>query len=526
MQPLTRSQQFWLAVFLTVWCFVGLTGRDAWRQDEAQALVPLLDWLNSGALLPAASPFPLHTLLAGLTAWLGQPWLDMQDGARLASGVFTLAGLAFTGLAARALYGPGYGAASALALLGCFGLMLRAHAMVPETALLAGYALLVYGIGLARSRPAAGAGAMAAAAFMLALCRGLPDLLAALLIIFLPMLGRAWRERAYLTAVRRALAGLGWLLAIWLGLLALQGGGALAAWWQQFADQLLPDRSPASLLNNLSWFAWPVWPLALWTLWNEHRRLARVPLLHPVLGAAAATLLLALWPSYSSGSGLLPVLVPLALLAAYGIADLKRGAAQGFYWFGVLCFLFFAVAFWVYFAAIEWGWPARLAARMARMVPDFPAGQTAGATVLVAGLATLLWLIVIPLFPRAKARPILVWATGMALTWLLLGLLFKPWAEAGWGYREQIRAMAAHLPAGACLRADVDPGMAVMLRVHLPDRYRAEGECAWWLVARERDEADAGAWPAEPVWTGFRPRDRNRRYVLLQLGAAPVVAPR
>src|SRR5512134_1379929 len=131
MQSLTRTQQVWLAVFLTAWCFIGLTGRDAWKPEEALALAPLLDWLALGGL-PAASPFPLHTLLSGLTAWLTQPWLDIQDGARLASGLLTLAALGLTGLAARTLYGPGYNATAMLALLGCFGLMLRAHALLPE----------------------------------------------------------------------------------------------------------------------------------------------------------------------------------------------------------------------------------------------------------------------------------------------------------------------------------------------------------------------------------------------------------
>jgi hypothetical protein len=516
MQPLTKSQQFWLAVFLAAWCFLGLTGRDAWKQEEALALAPLLDWLAGGALVPTASPLPIHTLMAGLTAWLSQPWLDLQDGARLASGLFTLAGLAFTGLAARTLYGPGYGAAAALALLGCFGLMLRAHALLPESALLAGYALLLYGVALARTRASAGAAAIALAAALLALARGLPDLVAALLIVGLPMWSRDWRERSYRLAVRRGLAGLAWLLAAWLGLLLVQSGDALAQWWDQFLAQALPNRSPISLLNNLSWFAWPVWPLALGTLWHEHRRLARMPALHPALAATLVTLLLGLWPSPSPGSGFLPALVPLALLAAHGIADLKRGAAQGFYWFGVVCFLFFALAFWVYFAAIEWGLPYKLASHMDHLVPGFPRGQTAPAIVLAAAAATLVWLVAIPMFPRAKARPILVWATGMALTWLLLVLLFRPWAEAGWGYRPLIRNLAAHLPADACLRADVDPAMTVMLRLRLAGRYRAEGECAWWLVAGERQNFAAETWPVDTVWTGFRPRDRSRYYALIK----------
>jgi hypothetical protein len=465
--------------------------------------------------LPIESATPLHTLIAGLTAWLARPWLDIQDGARLASGVFTLAALAFTGLAARTLYGPGYAAAAALALMGAFGLMLQVHALLPETTLLAGYAMLMYGVALARTQVRAGAGVLAGALLLLTLSRGLPDLVAAILIMTLPMwLSRTWREQTYRRAIVRALALLAVGFAVWLALLAQQGG--VAVWWSHFLGSNTPERSPLWLLDTLAWFAWPIWPLALWTLWHEHRRLLRVPELHPALVASVVTLIIGLWPAQSSGGALLPILAPLALLAAHGVANLKRGAAQAFYWFGVLCFLFFAFAFWFYFIAAEWGWPARTAAQMAKLAPAYSGGQTDVYLMALAAAGTLLWLVAIPLFPRAKARSILVWATGMALTWLLLILLFRPWAEAGWGYRTQIEAMSRHLPASACLRADVDPAMTTMLRVHLPDRYRAHGDCEWWLVSGERKRLAADYALTSPAWTGFRPRDSSRHYALIQ----------
>jgi hypothetical protein len=370
-------------------------------------------------------------------------------------------------------------------------------------------------MALARTRAGPGAATIAAAGFMLTLSRGLPDLVAVLAIVVLPMLSRDWRERTYRRAVLRGLAGLAVLLAIWLGLLLIQGNDAPAQWWRQFLASALPNRSPSSLLNILSWFAWPVWPLALWTLWHEHRRLGRESVLHPLLAALAVTLLLGLWPAHSSGGGALPLLAPLALLATHGVASLKRGAAQGFYWFGVFCFLFFVLAFWVYFSAIEWGWPARVATHMNRLTPNYPGGRTDTVLLLVAAAATLVWLVGIPMFPRAKARPVLVWATGMALTWLLLIALFRPWAEAGWAYRPLIREMATRLPPDACLRADVDPAMTAMLRLHLAGRYRQTGTCAYWLLSGPREDFAAKEWPVSTLWTGFRQRDRSRYYALI-----------
>jgi len=502
----SRIEKFWLFVFLAVWCFFGLTGRDAWKPEEALSLAPILDWLDHGGLA-ATSPAPFHTLLSGLFAWITQPWLDPQDGARLASGALTMGALIFTAYAALALFGPGFGAAAALALLGCFGLMLRAHALLPETALLMGYAWLLYGIARARENPRRGAIAIALSGLVLALSRGLPDLVATVLIVLLPLLSRDWRDRSYRRAVRNGLSGLAGLLLLWLAALGVSGDHALHGWWTQFTSRLTPDHSPTGLLNLLSWFAWPVWPLALWTVWHEHRRLGRATELHPVLGALIVTFLLGLWPSHSGGSAL-PVLVPLALLASHGVASLKRGSAQGFYWFGVLCFLFFAFAFWVYFAALEWGAPYQIARHLKQMTPLYQPGSLHSGQIVAAVVVTLLWLAVIPLFPRAKARPVLVWATGMAMTWFLLILLFRPWAEAGWGYRPLIEDMSKHLPADACLRADVDPAMATMLRLRLGKRFHTEGQCGFWLTLHPAADLSA------PIWEGSRPRDSGKHYRL------------
>jgi 4-amino-4-deoxy-L-arabinose transferase-like glycosyltransferase len=505
----SRAEKFWLFVFLAVWCFFGLTGRDAWKAEEAQALTPILDWLSHGGL-PYASPFPFHTLISGLFALLSQPWLDAQDGARLASGALTLSALLLTGLAAKRLFGPGYGAAAALALMGSFGLMLRAHALLPETTLLLGYAWLMHGVSLARQDTLKGAAAIALAGLVLSLSRGLPDLLATVLIVLLPLLSRDWRHADYRRAALSGLTGLAGLLMVWLAALSASGDHAVAAWWAQFTARLAPDQSPIALFNLLSWFAWPVWPLALWTLWHEHRRLAREPALHPVLAALVVTLAIGLWPTHSGGNAL-PALVPLALLAGHGVDTLKRGGAQGFYWFGVLCFMFFTMAFWVYFAALEWGWPQQIATHLKNMTPLSRVGNPGSGALLAAVAATLLWLVAIPLFPRAKVRPVLVWATGMALTWFLLILLFRPWAEAGWGYRPLIDDMARYLPANACLNAEVDPAMKAMLRLHLGARYRPDGECRYLLITRRAPpEEDV----MREVWDGFRPRDRGRHYRL------------
>jgi hypothetical protein len=522
MNPTQPGKVFWLVVLAACWAFFGLTGRSAWQAEEALALGDVLDQLQTGRSL-WATPAPLYTLVASLLARWAPFGLDIQDSARLASGVFILIALAAIALAARGLLGRGYGAAAALALMGGFGLLLRAHALIPETALLAVWALLLWGVGWAHARPRAGGIIMGLGLAALTLgLRGLPDLVAGLAVMLLPLAFSAWRERAYRQALVLALGlGSGLILA---GLALMAALGLLADWWLLHGvGGLVPSLSVSRLFSELAWFAWPLWPLAVAALWHDHRRLGRSRALHLPLVALAVLTLTALLPAWSRLGGLLPLLLPLALLAAQALAHLRRGAAQAFYWFGVLCLLFFTLAFWVYFAAIEWGAPSRLATHVARLTPLYEPGSVASGAIWLAAGATLVWLVAIPLFPRAQNRPVLVWSTGMLLLWVLLATLFRPWAEAGWGYRPLVDEVARRVPPGACLETKVDPAMAVMVRYHLADRppsSTADG-CAWRLSVELRRKGQAQAAPAPAtyrvVWEGARPRYKNQVYRLEQL---------
>ena len=499
----------WLVLFALIWALYGLAGRDAWQADEVHALGAVLDWLEGGNLPPQA---PLYTWVAGLSARLLAGVYSLQEGARWASGLFALIGVLFTGLAARSLYGAGYGAMATLLLMGAFGLVLRVHALLPETALLAGYALLLYGLAESRRGPDR-AWAVFAGALVLFLTRGLVDLIAVVLCATLPLALPGFASRGY----RLALIKAGILLAVavvaWVAYLA--GSGLLMDWWTGQVERLAAFRGFTRRFDTLLWFAWPAWPLALAAIWHEHRRLGRENPLHLPLIATAAGLLAGVFPAYSRDGVAMPALVPLTLLATFGIATLRRGAAQAFYWFGVTCFVFFTLAFWLHYAALEWGIPQRLAAHLARLTPGY-APQVAAADVALAVAATLAWLVAVPLFPRAQVRPALVWATGITLSWVLLMALLKPWAELSWGYRPIAAAVETRLPAAACLEIEAVGAAHIMMRYHLAQRLPPAGHrCAWRLEVGGRDAQTRSG--AELIWEGRRPREKREVYRLYRL---------
>lgn len=509
MHPTPLSKVFWLVLLVLFWAGMGLTGRDAWKDEEALAFGQVWHWLQHGRL-PLDSP--LYVVVSGAMAWLSEAWLDWQDGARLASGLFTLATLLFTTLTARRLFGPGYGAAAVLLLMGAFGLMLRAHALLPETALMAMYALLL--LGLAKARAGAGSGTWLTGLALagLVLARGVGDGLLGLVLALGLLLMPGHVERGYRHALPRSILLAAFLLAGWLAVLTLSG--QLATWWSYQLAGLLPTPRTGYLLSMLVWFAWPAWPLAAWTVWHEHRKLGRAHDLHLPLLATLALFLAAHLPALSRDGAALPMLLPLSLLAAHGMATVKRGAAQAFYWFGVTCFLFFAIAFWVYFAALEWQWPPGLARHMARLVPGY-ISATSAFNLGLAGGVTLLWLLAVPLFPRAKLRPALVWASGMALTWTLLICLYRPWIEAGWSYRPVVEGARSRMPGNACVTLEVEPAARIVFSYHLGPRVGGEvQECEWRLVQGSGDTLERPGY--QQVWRASRPRGKGQVFWLLR----------
>jgi hypothetical protein len=512
MNPTPPAKLFWLFLLLIFWAFYGLMGRDAWKAEEALALAPILDWIE-GIASVWSTPAPIYTLTAGATIKLNLAGGDIQDGARLASGLFTCIALLFTGLSARVLFGPGFGPAATIVLVGGFGLMLRAHALLPETALLAAWSILLYGVIAARNLGLSSILAIGIGLSLLTLgLRGLPDLVSGLLIVLLPLFSPAWRSRQYRQSITYGLMLAAGLISITV--LYLWASHNLSDWLQWHGiSRLAPLRTPASAFSELPWFAWPLWPLALGAIWHAHRRLVRTAELHLPLVAVAVLTASALIPAWSRDGALLPLLLPLALLAAYGVDNLRRGAAQAFYWFGVLLFAFIALAFWLYFAAIEWGYPTKLALHLARLTPSYRPGSVTTVSYVIAASATLLWIIATPLFPRAKNRPILIWATGMILVWVLIAALFRPWIEAGWAYRPLIADMSRHLPAGACLNTQVDPAMKTMLRLHR--KSPEQNACPWTLklITQKTGKAKTPS-TNTVVWEGYRPRYKAQIYRL------------
>ncbi len=523
-----------LALIALAFVLPGLAGHDPWKTFDAITIEITHQMQLSGDwLVPrvAGQPWledpPLYPWVAlAFAKALG--WaVQFHEAVRLASGVFLLAALGLLYLAARQWAEDGERRAAAacavLLLIGSVGLMVHAHEAVDDLASLAASCGAFAALPLAARRPLAAGAAFGAALGAAFLATGfvVPLALAAA-VLAAHLACDEWRTRrgalfvAAAALVALALAA-SWPLALWLRSPALLG-----EWWAHTA------RLRGSFAHNLryyvvlaSWFAWPSWPLAAWAVWTRRLRW-REPRLFVPLAAALASLAGISLAGPDQDVNAIALLAPLALLAAPGIARLRRGAAAALDWFGVMTFGVFAGLVWLGYVAMIAGVPPRIAHNFAKLAPGFSA-QFHPLSFAVALAATLGWLYLVLFTAPSATRGVTRWAAGVALLWAAFATLWLPYADYLSSYRPVALQIKSLLPPGAtCIARDkLGPAQRAALSYHAG------------IVTRERDplrpcpllltqgssaqEADAPG----PGWTKLadvgRPGDRDERIRLYQL---------
>jgi 4-amino-4-deoxy-L-arabinose transferase-like glycosyltransferase len=524
-----------VALLCAAWILPGLFGRDPWKPDEAHTFGVVYELLRGGSwVVPALAgePFledpPLYYLTAAAFAKLFSFALPLHDAARLATGAWMAVIFAFIALAGRELYGLRYGAISALLMLGCFGFVVRGHQLITDAALLGGFALAYYGFALALRRPALAGFWIGTGTGIGFLADGvLAPAVLTLTALLLPALGRDWRSRGYCAALAVAGAAAAPWLVIWPLLLYQQSPELFRWWWwtenlwYYFGRQSPGRTGILYYVGILPWYAFPAWLLALWTLWRVRGGgLARPAVVLPVTGFVVTLVVLSA-SSEARELYALPLLPPLALLAAGAPETLRRGAANAWYWFSAMTFTLFLVVFWFYWSGLELGVPARLHEHLHRIRP----GYTPGFRWLpfAVGVAySVFWLAALASFRRSTVRPIIVWGAGITTMWALMATLFIGWADNAKSYRSVFVSMQRALPERYDCMSSRDLGESQRASLHyfagiisyreeVPARRRA---CELLLVqGRPQEETLMGA-PWQKIWEGGRPRDRDERYRL------------
>ena len=521
-----------LALVALAFILPGLAGHDLWKSHDAIGLGLVHEMARSGDLVVPR--------LAGV-AWLNDPplyhWVALAFGAaldslmefhaaaRLASGAFLLAAFWLIYRAAGRWADRTAAVAAMLLLLGSVGLMVHAHEAVPELATLAALCGALAALPRAATHPLSAGLAFGAA--LGAACLSSHWVSGASLFAAVAaghFVCPQWRTRSGVLFIAAAALVAGVLAALWPFALGSRSAELFAAWWSAV---MLPQ---GQFLANLryfigagSWFAWPAWPLALWTLWSLRRRWREPRIFVPALAVLLMVPALALW-GFRQSVSLIPVLAPLALLAALGVHTLRRGAAAALDWFGLLTFAFFTALVWLGWFAMMTGLPPRVANNFARAAPGFvPEFQVL--PFLVALGLLLAWIYLMFFTAYSTTRSVARWAAGVVLLWGTFATLWMPWADYQKSYRSVALQLRSKLPlnAGCLAQRGLGVPQAAALDYHAdirpqPFDIARPQACPLLLVQghprHEFDGPDGG-------WTKLadvgRPGDRSERYRLYRL---------
>jgi len=505
-----------LALLLAIYLLVGTTGHLPWRGDDLTYLGPIHSILTRGTwLMPeiAGEAFhdypPLYYWVGAILAKLLGGLLPIHDAARLASSVFTAAFLYWTALAARRLYGEEAFAPAILLGVGSLGLVVHAHETQPMLAELAGMAICFAGLGNFPRSPVRGgieAGIGSGLAF---LAGGLPGALLTLPVLPLaPLLCPSCRNRQAFFGIGLGLAAAALIAGTWIATLFLLAPAELAPWWQAEVDALLAgDFMIADLgkfLQLLGWFAWPLWPIAAWAVWRNLHALTTPPLALPLIASLIAVLLVGATGNLRPAN-ILPILPPLALLAAYGVTSLRRGAANAFDWFGIMAFAFFALLVWLGWSALNFGWPPGLARQVAKIAPDFPRGSLLWGA-LIGGFLSLAMVTLPMLTRRTPMRGASNWALGMTLLWCIAVTLWQPWFAHTKNYQPvaaELHFALSNHPANCIARKGLGDTQRAALDYFADIRtqpYQKAGECKLLLTYATGSKLQKVRGEGELVW--------------------------
>ena len=537
--PLARIP---LLILVAIWLLPGLVGHDPWKNDDAIGIGIAHQFATHGDwLLPRlagehyAEDGPLFYWIAAAFARLLGGLIAQHDAVRLAGGACIALTLAFLRLAGRAFHDKAgndsdsrrdnsyrRGDSVMLLFMGCTGLLVHAHEAISDTALLAGLACAYYGAALVERRPYAAGIALGCGLGAAFLATGpihiLPFVVA---LLATPLFVPDWRSRnAGLALACAALILTPWLVS-WPALLYARSPELFAAWLNHNGLAALARApnlaSAAPALGTLAWFAWPAWPIALWALWLYRRKPSSAAVVLPLI-ALIAGLGLVLLARAPGELPLLPLLLPLALLGAQVLSDLRRGAANALAWFGAMTFSLLGGLIWLGYLALQTGFPPRIAANAARLEPGF-VSHFAWLPLIAAAAITIAWMALILRSANASQRCVTFWAAGLALFWALAMLLWLPWIDYGKSYRPVARSLQASLPKhpgciasrglGEAQRAALDYHVGIVTqRVGRHTRHA----CALLLVqdnARLPETSPGASW--KKIWEGNRAGDRTEK---------------
>ena len=540
----------------------GLIGREPWKNDDAasfgimwtMAHGALNDWLWPNiAGLSASEEGPLAFWLGALSIKLFGALLGDVLASRVASIFIFLLGvlsvwysafnlgrrsdaqplrLAFGGQPQPDDFGRTLADAAVLIYLGCLGLLLHSHETSAEALQVALLALLLYrSVRYVERQSLRNASLVGLALGLLTLTRGwvTPAFLTIALLMCSRFLGQPLLRTLRHLGLALLIAAL--VAALWITpahLLRPFNGTPLTEWLAWNQDQFgWPTLTSVNFYFRVGiWFFWPAWPFAAWAIYAWRRQRHALHIVVPLAFVAMLSLLSLFHPAPEQGQ-LLLLLPPLAIMAAFGLLTMKRGAINAIDWFSVMALTTCAGIIWLFWIAKLSGWPAQLSKNVLKLVPGHVPEMNLIAF-LVASCASAGWIALVHW--RISRQPAVLWRAvvlssgGLILIWILLLTLFLPELNYSKSYASVARQIAQKLPPNVtCIETNIGPAQRASFAYFgaLPFNGVEGGRCDMLLLQDSIKLSDTAEIERQYrgrqwmlLWEGRRPSDRDERFRL------------
>jgi len=198
--------------------------------------------------------------------------------------------------------------------------------------------------------------------------------------------------------------------------------------------------------TTLPWFCFPAFPYALWTIWRLRSEAWRKEVTQ-VCMLIAGWMLFLLWRAASARDNYaLPLLMPLAVLAAPSVRAVPELLDRFADCFARVFFSVLISGIWYVWSSMCLSqdvpnWPFLL-----RVLPENFSLQFSLFDVIVATLATIGFVLVCWYSTNKQGRALYSWAAGLFATWVLLCQLFLPWIDYAKTYRGVFSDLETALP--------------------------------------------------------------------------------
>lgn len=519
-----------LLILCAIWILTGLIGHAPWKPLESTSISIVKSIYEGGSIIaPLArgertleSP-PLYYALAAFSAKLFSPVLPMHDGARIFNCVWLTILLLMIGMTGRELWSRGVGRHATFIMIGTVGLVLSAHSLNHEIASLSALATGFYALALFKRRPRRAAILFSAALSIGFLVDSLtPPFILLCTATLLYLLFPQWRRKyfVFLLFLSILLASpfiLGW------GWLLYRESPAQYQDWLMHVQNFFSYSNHAYFGRILIWYAWPALPLALLGVWKFRTHILSLAKFQLALVFFAVTFITLGFSAPNKDMQALPLLIPLVVIGAGSVEQLKRDFASALNWFAVMLFSTLGALIWLGWTAMMTGFPAKLQERMRFLSGAYDLDFQTN-TFILAILMTLIWFIVSLRAKLTKRSTVTNWAIGMTFVWCLLMTLWLPLIDNAKSYAGVFASLKKSLPAKTTCVNSLNVGRAqaylfdyyvdIMLQ---PYERTQQLNCNLYLIQDEKGTGKmipGAEW--QLIWQGKRAADRKESFRLFQ----------